>query len=183
MNTRYFLSILIIIAGCHWSYAQTTSVIEVEGTIRLKPVKIFQDGIQTGMILFDGSKGVFRGYNGYKWVSLSINAHTDINNCPNPAGDTEVPRPRCLTSMSVSLGQGGTTVIFADEYDLGTTDNCGDYDISFSPTELMPAMTLTCDDRGTKPITLYITDTAGNSNLCDVLVIVQDMTGQCPPLP
>ena len=178
-----FINLIILIFALGYSGLAQVPAIEAEGSIQLVPIKLFNEGAEAGMILFHGSQGVFRGYNGYKWVSLSINAHTDLNNCPNPAGDTEVPRPRCLTSMSVSLGEGGSTVIFAEEYDLGTTDNCGDYDISFSPTELMPTMTLTCDDRGTKPITLYITDTAGNSNLCDVLVVVQDMTGQCPPLP
>ena len=180
MKINDIIKVFSLLCLVQFGYAQLPTI-EVVGTVRLTPIKLFNEGAQTGMILFEGGKGVFRGYNGYKWVNLSINAHADINNCPNPSGDVEVPKPRCLTSLSVSLANDGTSVIFAEDYDLGTTDNCGYYSTSFSPTDSVPSLSLTCADLGVHPINVYFKDTAGNANYCDVLVVVQDNTSYCVP--
>jgi hypothetical protein len=85
--------------------------------------------------------------------------------------------------MTVSLGQDGNSTIYVNDFDMGGTDNCGYYSISFSATEEILNMNLDCTYIGTKQLTIYFEDMKANSNFCTVLLIVQDNTGQCPDIP
>ena len=103
---------------------------------------------------------------------------------PDPNTDTRVPEPRCLTSMTVSLGQDGNSTIHAGDFDMGSTDNCGYYTVSFSPTEVISHMNLHCTYRGLgRQLTIYFKDMKENSNFCDIIINVQDNTSQCGDIP
>jgi hypothetical protein len=161
-----------IICFWHVSNAQIASL-QVDGYMKLKPIKVTDSGLEGRIILYDGAEGVFRGYNGSKWVDLSTNAHMDLSNCPNRITDDKVPEPRCLTSMSGALGQVDETTIFTEDFDLATKDNCGYYTISFAQDEIMPILNLTWDNRGTQLRTLYFKDMVGNLNFCEILASIE----------
>ncbi|TVR86397.1 MAG: HYR domain-containing protein, partial [Saprospirales bacterium] len=97
------------------------------------------------------------------------------------AGDSDcatVPTG-CRTTTATYLGTegGGSNVYAADLLDGGTTDNCGEFEISLSESEF------NCSDVGDNDVTVTYTDPSGNSSSCISVVTVEDNTAPdftCP---
>jgi len=104
--------------------------------------------------------------------------------------DAKKPTPYCLSDITtVVMPTTGMIAIWANDFDLGSTDNCTDQeDLVFTFGTLQPngsvtntgsgSMTFDCDDVN-EPNTLYImvTDEAGNTDYCETTINIQSNDG------
>ncbi len=119
MRTLRIFIYVILYCGISTLYAQNP-LLQVDGYIRLSPSNPININSLPGIIHYDANEGVFKGFNGATWVNLSLSAHSDQYNCPDPNTDMIVPEPKCITAMTVVLGKDGLTNIYAKEFDIGT---------------------------------------------------------------
>ncbi len=104
------------------------------------------------------------------------------------------PNAVCKSGLTVSLtamdldGDGNNEVemafVMAESLDGGSFHTCM-YDLVFSFSEdvLDTLATFDCDDIGTNPTTLFVTDEQGIQSQCETMIIVQDTNDEeiCPP--
>ena len=101
--------------------------------------------------------------------------------------DAKKPTPVCIFGIATTvMPSAGAVTIWASDFESGSSyDNCtayGDLEFSFSEDVNSDFITITCDDipvDGLYPITLYVTDEAGNFDFCSTFVSVQDPNGAC----
>ncbi|MEZ4954764.1 MAG: HYR domain-containing protein [Saprospiraceae bacterium] len=90
--------------------------------------------------------------------------------------DSEAPNPVCNNGVSVTIQQNGYVTLTPGNINNGSHDNC-------SPTNSLILQvspnTFTCQDLGTKVVTLTVTDQSGNSAFCQTNVVVQDNFNLC----
>ncbi|MCC6724281.1 MAG: HYR domain-containing protein [Saprospiraceae bacterium] len=86
------------------------------------------------------------------------------------ATDQEAPQLLLLNNLSLVLGADGTSQITPSMIDTGTTDNCGIDGWSISPS------VLDCGDLGTHPVTVVVSDAAGNTSAGTISVTLVDNT-------
>ncbi|MFK7770642.1 MAG: cohesin domain-containing protein, partial [Saprospiraceae bacterium] len=102
--------------------------------------------------------------------------------------DAKKPTPVCIFGIATTvMPSAGAVTIWASDFESGSSyDNCTAYDdleFSFSQDVTNDNITITCDDipaNGLFPITLYVTDEAGNFDFCTTFIDVQDPNGACP---
>ncbi len=104
------------------------------------------------------------------------------------------PNAVCKSGLNVALtamdlDNDGTNevemaFVMAPSLDGGSFHTC-QYDLDFSFSEEVSDDTLTfdCDDIGTNPVTLFVTDEQGLQSQCETMIIVQDTNDEdiCPP--
>ena len=81
--------------------------------------------------------------------------------------DVELPKALCGPAF-VDINPSGFDVdtVYAAEIDLGSSDNC-----SITSMVVTPSV-FDCDDQGTNPVTLTVTDASGNVSVCSTFVNV-----------
>ncbi|MEM6963351.1 MAG: HYR domain-containing protein [Bacteroidota bacterium] len=107
--------------------------------------------------------------------------------------DAKQPSPVCIFGIaSVIMPSSGSVTILAEDFESGSSyDNCTPYEqllFTFSPVvpgqPLDDEMVIECFDipaNGLVPVTLYVTDQAGNFDFCSTFISVQDPNAACPP--
>ncbi len=102
--------------------------------------------------------------------------------------DQKTPSPVCVSSLVVVLdSEDQAAKVWANDFDLKSEDNCtaaSELTISFSDTELIPAMSVDCTDLDGKTETLielfiYVTDEAGNQDFCQTYMRLQNNGIDC----
>ncbi|MFK7771770.1 MAG: T9SS type A sorting domain-containing protein [Saprospiraceae bacterium] len=101
--------------------------------------------------------------------------------------DCTLPIPVCIFGIATTvMPASGDVTINAADFESGmSSDNCtalADLHLSFSPDINNTSITIDCDilpADGLYPITLYVTDAAGNADFCSTFVNVQDPSGAC----
>lgn len=101
--------------------------------------------------------------------------------------DCKRPTPYCNNGIvSVLMENSNSVTIWAKDFNLGSSDNCtGNLLYSFTQNVADSFKTFTCADipdgkTDTIEITLYVTDQAGNFDLCKTKIILQDNKNVCP---
>jgi len=107
------------------------------------------------------------------------------------------PTPYCLAGLNIELGSNQEVEIWANDFDLNSTDNCTPQDkldlriwhTSLSeqpPASLAEVLALptvvafTCTQIGTQSVYVYAIDQANNYDFCLTTITVQDNLGICP---
>ncbi len=90
--------------------------------------------------------------------------------------DSEAPNPVCNNGVSVTIQQTGYITLTPAMINNGSFDNCSP--VSTLILQVSPN-TFTCQDLGTKVVTLTVTDQSGNSAFCQTNVVVQDNLDVC----
>ena len=101
--------------------------------------------------------------------------------------DAKKPTPVCIFAIATTvMPSAGAVTIWASDFESGSSyDNCTEYDnleFSFSQDVNDDYITIECADipaDGLYPITLYVTDEAGNFDFCSTFISVQDPNGIC----
>ena len=103
--------------------------------------------------------------------------------------DNKPPTPICIGQVTWVLDEDGFAEIWASDFNLKSEDSCDDEEeltYSFNEAGNMPAMTFTCADvpNGIAeeiPLRMYVFDTDGNFEYCEVSLILQDsdLTNAC----
>ncbi len=101
--------------------------------------------------------------------------------------DSKKPTPVCIFGLATTvMPSSGTVTIWASDFESGSSyDNCTAYDnlhFSFSQNINNTNITIACADipsNGLYPVTLYVTDAAGNFDFCSTFINVQDPNGAC----
>jgi len=105
----------------------------------------------------------------------------DVRDCKNPT-------PYCLSSITTTImPEAGQIDIWAEDYDIGSTDNCTDASdliFSFSTDINDNQRVITCDSIANGvaqsfSYNMYVTDEWGNQEYCTVTFIVQDNADWC----
>lgn len=88
--------------------------------------------------------------------------------------DTISPTANCISTVTIDLSPSGTSTLNTSNIDNGSFDNCA------SGVSILinggNSITYTCNDVGTNIATLTVLDASGNSDTCQVLVLVNDVT-------
>ncbi|TAK33934.1 MAG: HYR domain-containing protein [Saprospiraceae bacterium] len=96
--------------------------------------------------------------------------------------DCKKPTVVCETGVIVEMMQGGTVDLNAQTLDAGSSDNCttgANLLFSFTPNPADSVITLTCNDLGSLPVQLWVTDSDNNQDFCETQILVQDNMGAC----
>ncbi|MEM1214544.1 MAG: T9SS type A sorting domain-containing protein, partial [Bacteroidota bacterium] len=100
--------------------------------------------------------------------------------------DTEAPDPICINGLTVEAIPDFGAVVWAEDFDAGTTDNCGLFQLTITtPTnnDGTPPTTSSITvppELGFYPVVIYATDEAGNSDFCETFIEVTGTTsGDC----
>ncbi|MFY7734685.1 MAG: beta strand repeat-containing protein, partial [Bacteroidia bacterium] len=108
---------------------------------------------------------------GANLVTLTV---TDVNNNSQTANatitvlDTIKPVVNVQNGIVLYLNQTGSINITPNQFNNGSTDNCGIKTVSISPN------TISCADIGIKTITLTVTDNSGNVQIGTTTAVVLD---------
>lgn len=102
--------------------------------------------------------------------------------------DVKQPTPICIEELSTAtMNSNGTAVIWANDYDRGSFDNCGPVEIKFRDEDgaYTSALDIRCSDLAngssqTFTLELYVIDEAGNFDFCNVTLRVDDNSDICP---
>lgn len=98
------------------------------------------------------------GSTDYETVTIAVNDNSD-------------PIASCVPSITLLVSQGNNAILSAADIDNGSSDNCGQVNLSLSQS------TFTTAHEGSNSVTLTVTDASGNTGSCTTAVIVQNTTG------
>jgi hypothetical protein len=96
--------------------------------------------------------------------------------------DCKKPTPYCYSDLvTVVMNNTSKNVsIWARDFDKGSTDNCaGPLRFSFTESVRDTGLTFTCATRGIQRLKMYVHDTTGNRDFCEVRVDIQANDGIC----
>ncbi len=148
--------------------------------------------------------GPLSGYGDSMTVSTGYGSHnqervivwTVSDGCSNSAKETsrvtfvdaKKPTPVCIQDLSTStMSSNGSAVIWAEDYDRGSFDNCGPVEVMFKNEEgdFTRSLALNCSDLANGAshvftLELYAIDEAGNYDFCNVTLRVDDNIDVCP---
>lgn len=105
------------------------------------------------------------------------------------ARDCKAPTPYCAPGVvTVIMPSTGNVTIWASDFDAGSFDNCTENSklkFSFSADTNNISLTIQCSDLDSlrelrREVTIYVTDEAGNQDVCRTTLIIQDNQGVCP---
>ena len=127
--------------------------------------------------------------------TFTYSATDDCGNVSTCSVDVTViddiePTVVCDSQISASLGTEGEAYVYASTFDEGSNDNCCEVTLSVKRSDAPDSdygdfIVFTCADLGVNPmITLRAVDCRGNANICEMPVVVSDLTPpeiQCPP--
>ncbi len=103
--------------------------------------------------------------------------------------DNKPPTPICNSQVTWVLDEAGKATVWASDFDLKSADLCDGSKLKFSFTAdgSQASKTFTCSDvpngvSATIPLKMYVIDSDGNSEFCDVKLILQDSPNKnaCP---
>ena len=94
--------------------------------------------------------------------------------------DTGAPVPYCQTNIITPISTLAGVDVWANDIDLGSTDDCSSVELSFSATSIVSSISFDCDNIGINNIELFVIDEDNNISSCMTSVIVQDNIGICP---
>ncbi|GEM_PF-1085543 len=96
--------------------------------------------------------------------------------------DCKKPSLSCHSGLAVTLMADGQVGLPASVLIVDASDNCSAPEqlyFSWSNNTLDTLRTFTCDQLGAQPVTVWVTDEAGNQDYCTTTVIVQDNAAVC----
>ena len=105
--------------------------------------------------------------------------------------DCTTPISVCIFGIATTvMPSPGSVTVYATDFESGMSfDNCTTYDdlhLSFTQDINNTSITIECDDIPADrlyPITLYVTDAAGNYDFCSTFLSIQDPNGACGSVP
>ncbi len=131
-----------------------------------------------------------------RYIATDDCGNEDIVDVPFQVGDASGPVAKCEDGLNISLGGNGTAIVYAEDIDVNSYDDC-------TPSNLLllevvrldandnpignwgPSVTLNCNDLGMLRIGLRVTDDANrngtpepgidNSNTCFTDILVEDV--------
>ncbi|MGB1039600.1 MAG: hypothetical protein ACPGVD_01855, partial [Flavobacteriales bacterium] len=120
------------------------------------------------------------GVNTVWLIATDASGNTDSCMTTITVADTVAPMALCnAPGILVYLDATGSVTIDSSVIDNGSTDNCT------SVTMALSTYTFTCDSLGVRNVSLFVTDSFGNSDTCTTTVIVTDTIApdaRCKPV-
>ena len=113
-------------------------------------------------------------------VEDGCNNHSEIE-VEFTVKDCKKPTPYCKNGLTVEIMQTGMIEVCASSFDHGSFDNCdGPLTFSFSADVADSCHTYFCTDTYFQlPIQIWVTDAAGNQDLCTTFLTIQDNMFSC----
>lgn len=118
----------------------------------------------------------------WEYTDLANNG-TAVCNFTVTVEDDDAPTAICTISYDAVLGGDGLHYVIADDIDLASYDNCQIVSTEISRSggvTFLNGIYVSCDDigglgYGLVPVTLQVTDAAGNTSTCQTTVLVYDV--------
>jgi hypothetical protein len=96
--------------------------------------------------------------------------------------DAKLPTPYLTDELVTEIMQTGMTLTAeAEDFDIGSFDNCSAVTLSFSPDVTDTERVFDCSQLGANTLEVWVTDAAGNQDFATVTLTVQDNMGVCGP--
>jgi len=141
----------------------------------------------------DGGSFISTGSNSFFFRNWTIGTYTVTwvveDACGNSGTTSQIvtvtddkdPTPYCKSSITTVLMETtGTVAIWANDYDLGSEDNCpGNLTFSFNEAGTQPGITFDCSHLGIQELQMWVIDASGNADFCTVEIDIQDNSGVC----
>jgi hypothetical protein len=171
---------------------QESVTVEVSATDDCTQIELLKytytiDEGSNGSIDYNGNTKSFTRTldSGVHTVKWTVTDECDnVSNCTQliTINDNKPPTPICLGEVVWVLGEDGVAEVWALDFDLKSFDSCDDDDdliFSFNAGGTLLALNFDCSDipNGIAeeiPLQMYVIDTDGNSEYCDVVLILQD---------
>ncbi len=96
--------------------------------------------------------------------------------------DCKKPTPVCINGLSTDIMLSGMVSVWAKDFNASSVDNCTSADklkYSFSADTTDKSMIYTCDSLGSRAVTIWVTDEAGNQDFCSTFILITDNMGVC----
>jgi gliding motility-associated-like protein len=110
------------------------------------------------------------GENTVKLTVTDVNRNTTTATAVVTVEDIIAPIASCSAPFTIQLDETGSATITVDDINNDSSDNCEIASLSIDQTDF------NCDDLGENTVTLTVTDTSGNTNVCTTIVTVEDTT-------
>lgn len=154
----------------------------------LYQIDLFDDGITALDFNLNGTSSTINatlpvGKHTVKWTVEDKCGNATVCDMGLEVIDGKKPTPYCLSSITtVVMNNNGMIEIWANDFDLGSYDNCTpqeDLFLSFSQNVADSSRTFTCAHMpdGVEEeiqIELWVTDAQGNQDFCSISLILQD---------
>ncbi len=127
------------------------------------------------------------GVGSYSVVWTAEGICGDDNSCNHSilVRDLKLPTPYCLSGVTTVLMEANdptedpSVEIWASDFDLGSTDNCGPVEVSFSMNPTDNLLTFDCSDLGMTEVQIWVTDSSGNQDFCTTTIDIQANNNIC----
>ena len=96
--------------------------------------------------------------------------------------DCKKPTPVCINGLSTDIMLSGMVSVWAKDFNASSVDNCTPADklkYSFSADTTDKSIIYTCDSLGSRAVTIWVTDEAGNQDFCSTFILITDNMGVC----
>lgn len=151
-------------------------------------IDLFDDGLTAIDFNLNGNSSTINatlpiGVHSVKWTVEDKCGNATVCDMSLNVRDGKKPTPYCLSSVTtVVMNNNGVIDIWANDFDLGSYDNCtaqSDLLLSFSQNTADMSRVFTCDNlpNGIEEeiqLELWVTDEAGNQEFCFITLILQD---------
>ncbi len=153
-------------------------------------IDLYNDGtIDIQGSAYDQAQGPFDSASGEFDFGVHTITYQVMDQCGNSTAcsfqftlaDGKKPTPYCAYGLAIDLmPTTGTVDVWATDFDAGSFDNCpGDLIFSFSEDPNDNQRSFNCNDIGTQPLQIWVTDAAGNQDYCETFLLVQDNMDGC----
>lgn len=142
------------------------------------------DANNDGTVDFSGntnnaSRTLPTGNHSISWTVEDMCGNTSARTYNVRVRDCKKPTPYCRSEITtVIMPTTGQISIWANDYDLGSTDNCpGTLRFSFDEAGNNSSATFDCTQLGINTIRIWVTDANGNKDFCETRINIQSNGG------
>lgn len=187
-----FDTTLDVIGNCEgpidFTLEATDDCTPTEDLVFYYQIDLFDDGITAADFNLNGNSANITsnlpvGTHTVKWIVEDLCGNSTVCDMDLTIRDGKKPTPYCLSSITtVVMNNNGMIDIWANDFDLGSYDNCtaqSNLLLSFSQNTADSSRIFTCDHlpNGVEEeidLELWVTDEAGNQDFCSITLILQD---------
>ena len=177
-------------SGCIASGTATVSVLDdcmgisSDGGLRIQWSFQGEDGFGSSVDLVDLPGGYYTIY----WTAQDACGNVAEAEQTVHVKDLKKPTPVCRQDISTAtMNSDGSTIVWAQDFDLGSFDNCSEVHVYFKDEDgnQVPSLTFSCDvlegaDYKMIPLQVFVGDDEGNEDFCNVNVRIDDAQDNCP---
>lgn len=120
------------------------------------------------------------GENNFEIMVTDPMGQFDFCNSTITVNENLAPVLNLQDTLVVVLDAGGNALVNVNDFDLGTSDNCGFFNLTYDANQQFVDLSFNCDDEGFNLLTVWATDSRGNQSMGTVVLEIIK-SGACDP--